>query len=324
MAKIYGISGDLSGKIANTIYTINKGVNIARKYNPSPANPQTEAQVESRAKLKMLSQLAAALKSAIAIKSVALKTSRNLFIMRNYLFTSFFDEEAQIELANIQFTASSVGMVGFKVDRVEGYGLSVELAESVFGMFDQVVWLMCRKLEDGRIVYQTSKVMDITAELPKAATILTDPHADCSIHCYGIRFNTDLGKAVFGDLIVPSAEEVAKIVTSRNVSPSDYTLTETRGLYLAAGATGAVTSGTAIQVVLGFCTGSADKTAALVGAGSYSFGDEVTINAPVVQDHTFDAWYSTKEGNAADKVSDNPSYTFNVGTSNVSLFASYN
>ena len=319
MAKIYGISGDLSGKIANTIYTINKGVNIARKYNPSPANPQTAGQVESRAKLKMLSQLAAALKMAIAIKPISLKTTRNLFIMRNYLFTSFLDEEAQIELADIQFTNSSVGMVGFKVDRVQGYGLSVELLESVFGRFDQVVWLMCRKLEDGRIIYQTSKVMDITAELPKGATILSDPGVDCSIHCYGIRFNSELGKAKLGDLIVPSAEEVAKVITSRTLNTSDYTLTETRGVYLAAGAAAAITSGAALSVILGIAQNSSGDVSDLSGSGRYAFGEEVTVTAAERVGFTFAGWYNKAKTLVS---SENP-YTFNMGSSNVELYAFY-
>ena len=312
MAKIYGISGDLSGKIANTIYTINKGVNIARKYNPSPLNPQTPGQVESRAKLKMLSQLAAALKTAIAIKPIALRSARNIFIMRNYLFTSFFDENAQIELADIQFTNSSVGMVGFKVDRVAGYGLSVELLEGVYGMFDQVVWLMCKKLEDGRIIYQTSKVMDITAELPKGSTILSDPHVDCSIHCYGIRFNSEIGRAVFGDLVAPSAEQVAKIVTSRSVSASDYTLSETRGLFLAAGDESAHTSDAGLIVTLS----TNDAGATLTGGGRYAFGAEVTVQAVPSEGKTFNGWYS-----GGTRLSGENPYTFVLGTSNMQIFA---
>lgn len=303
MAKVYGIQGDLSGKIANTIYTINKGVNIARKYNPSPANPSTQGQVESRAKLKVLSQLAAAVKIAIAIKSVGLKTSRNLFIMRNYLFTSFFDEEAQIALADVQFTNSSVGMVGFTVERVAGYGLSVELNESVAGMFDQVVWLMCRKLEDGRIIYQTSKVMDITLEQGTAATILADPGTDCSVHCYGIRFNSELGKAVFGDIMVSSAEEVAKIVTSRKVNESDYTLSETRGVYLAAGDNSAATTGTAVRVNLS----SQLEGVTLTGGGEYPFGEAVTIQASVPEGKVFYGWGNSDGSEMVS--SDNP-YTF--------------
>lgn len=320
MAKIFGIAGDVSGKIANQVYAVVKGVNIVRKYNPQPANPQTQLQVESRAKLKLLSQLSAAIKKAIAMQAKGLQSVRNVFTKVNYGFTLFDGENADINLADIQFTASSVGMVGFRAERVAGYGISVELLESVFGLYDQVVWIVCKKLSDGRILVNESKVMDITQALPMAATIMQDPLVDASIHCYGIRFNTELGKAEFSNIVVPSAEEVARIVTSRKLNSKDYTLTETRGVYLGSEDTEVVTSGAAVKLVLGFTNDSSVKDAELVGAGSYSFGDTVNISAPEVEGSTFQIWYDV---DARQTVASTRETTITMGTRNRQILAYY-
>lgn len=308
MAKIFGIAGDVSGKIANQVYAVVKGVNIVRKYNPQPANPQTNLQVESRAKLKLLSQLSAAIKRAIAMQAKGLQSVRNVFTKVNYGFTVFDGDNADINLADIQFTNSSVGMVGFRAERVAGYGISVELLESVFGTYDQVVWLVCKKLSDGRILVNESKVMDITEALPKAATVMQDPLVDGSIHCYGIRFNSELGKAEFSNIVVPSAEEVARIVTSRKLNTNDYTLSETRGLYLGADDTEAVTSGTALIVSVSVAAGEGTVS----GGGSYAFGDTVTLTATPAEGQVFASWQDMA---TEEYISGNP-HTITMGTKN--------
>lgn len=62
MAKIVGLVGTMSGRIGNMVYSKKNGITIARSYQPQVANPNTQMQVYTRARLKAASQTAAALK----------------------------------------------------------------------------------------------------------------------------------------------------------------------------------------------------------------------------------------------------------------------
>lgn len=57
MAKIYGINGKLTGKVGNTVFAIDGGLQVARQYNPIVANPRTEAQQSQRLKVNLAGQL---------------------------------------------------------------------------------------------------------------------------------------------------------------------------------------------------------------------------------------------------------------------------
>ena len=57
MAKIYGINGKLTGKVGNTVFAIDGGIQVARQYNPIVANPRTEAQQSQRMKVNLAGQM---------------------------------------------------------------------------------------------------------------------------------------------------------------------------------------------------------------------------------------------------------------------------
>lgn len=57
MAKIYGINGKLTGKVGNTVFAVDGGIQVARQYNPIVANPRTEAQQVQRLKVNFAGQL---------------------------------------------------------------------------------------------------------------------------------------------------------------------------------------------------------------------------------------------------------------------------
>ena len=57
MAKIYGINGKITGKVGNTVFAIDGGLQVARQYNPIVANPRTEGQQYQRLKVNLAGQL---------------------------------------------------------------------------------------------------------------------------------------------------------------------------------------------------------------------------------------------------------------------------
>lgn len=320
MAKIAGISGSLAGKVGNIVYSVLKGVNIARQYNPAPFNPSSPAQVEARAKLKLISQLSAITAGQLAIMRKATETARNVFVKMNYAYLSYTDGVADMAIADMQLTSGFAGFPGFAVQRVPNYGLSVGLAENAFPAFNKCVWVVYKVLSDGKLLFNESKVVELTKEHPSAATIMQDVSGDCTIHCYGISTNTAKAVAAFENMAVATADEVARLITSRVVNDSDVTLSETRGLYLKSSDKSAATTGTGANVTLGFSAESSVQTGELTGAGFYAFGTEVTVSAPEVAGNEFVGWYSSLVDRT---VSARRDYTFTVGTRSMTLLAIY-
>ena len=57
MAKIYGINGKITGKVGNTVFAVDGGIQVARQYNPIVANPRTEGQQDQRLKVNLAGQM---------------------------------------------------------------------------------------------------------------------------------------------------------------------------------------------------------------------------------------------------------------------------
>lgn len=58
MAKMYGFTGLLSGKMGNAVFRARSGQQVVTQYNPIVTNPNTVAQQNGRARFKLVSQLA--------------------------------------------------------------------------------------------------------------------------------------------------------------------------------------------------------------------------------------------------------------------------
>lgn len=323
MAKISGISGTLAGKVGNIVYSVLKGVNVARQYNPEPYNPNSPAQVEARAKLKMISQLSAIVAGQLAMVRKQTESVRNAFVKINYPFLTYVDDAVQMALADMQLTSGNLGLPGFSVERVPNYGLSVSLTQAAYPAFDKVVWIVYRVLEHGKLMFNESKVCDLTESSPYGATIMQNVASDCTIHCYGISTRSAKAQAIFENMVVVSADEVARLISQRTIGDSDVTLSETRGLYLKANENDGATTGAAIQVTLEYRSDVGGDPAALIGGGEYAFGQQVTVTAPEIEGYTFASWKG-RNSNGYYTISTDRVYTFAVGSRPITLYADYN
>lgn len=324
MAKINPINGKMAGKVGGIMYQINHGLQIVKEKPLVVANPNTNAQVQVRAKLKLLSQLSSALAPVIAIKRDGIKTPRNQFTSRNYNFVTVADNIASMPIEDVQLTKGSIGLAGIVVER-DSTKISVQLTEDMHTSVARVVYIVLQRTSAGGVVPAASMVQSIAgsdglfaAELPLVEGLIT-------VHAYGIRDNNAQATAAFGNLSVPSADAVAQVIASRNVKASDYSLTETRGVELTDGSTSAETGDTRFSVALSAHAegGSFSSSPALTGAGRFEEGAEVTVTAPAqaqIDGNTapFDGWYR-----GASKVSTNTTYTFAMPAQSVSLVANY-
>lgn len=232
MAKIHGLFGTMTGKVADVVMAVRNGEQIVRRYQPVVSNPSTAAQVGARAKLKLMSQLSAVMAPVIAIARRGAVSSRNLFTKVNYKLTTYANNTADIALENVQLTKSVVALPELSATRAASnvtVGLSLSDPD-----VDRVVYAVFVKQSDGRLRFLTSAVVNEGGVSNTfQTTIDTQTSLPITILAYGVRDNTDAARAFFGDLTV-TAMDIAQVVTTRQLTDADVTLSETRGVNIAA------------------------------------------------------------------------------------------
>lgn len=86
MAKMYGLSGILRGKMGNVVFSVKNGTQVARQYQPVVSNPKSDLQVEQRRKVILAGKLSHAFKAdlleGIGASSVA---GRRALFLKNLL-----------------------------------------------------------------------------------------------------------------------------------------------------------------------------------------------------------------------------------------------
>ena len=108
MAKIQGLTGKMSGKMGSVVFRVREGEQIVTQYNPIVKNPNTPAQSTQRVSFKLMSQVAAAMASAIINRPARQGQSpRNRFVQQNFPFVVADAENAKIEMTRLQLTSSS-------------------------------------------------------------------------------------------------------------------------------------------------------------------------------------------------------------------------
>lgn len=234
MAKNVGLVGAISGRIGNVVMASVKGVQITRAYQPNVANPSTEKQVQSRAKLKMLSQLAAVLAPAIAIPAVKNVSKRNLFIRKNYATATFANDQAQIVAANVKLTNSTLQLPTVSVARAENK-INVSLSVTTYFEVSRVVYVLVRKYDgvfrlDGIEIVENAG----TGNTYPVSMSTENVNSEFVVYAYGIRDNTSYATAVYGDMRSLPTEEYIKLAVTRLITTSDISLTETKGAVLLA------------------------------------------------------------------------------------------
>lgn len=95
-----------TGKFAGAAFQQSPGNGTILREVVKPTNPSTEAQVEQRAKFKLMSQVATAFKSVIAMKREGNITPRNMFVKINSPLLTFDSaaKQAKIDLLALQLT----------------------------------------------------------------------------------------------------------------------------------------------------------------------------------------------------------------------------
>lgn len=231
MAKFYN-NKIKSGRVAGSVFAVRYGEVIERAYNPFVDNPQTEAQVEVRSKLKLMSQLSAVMASVIAIPREGAKSPRNLFVSANFPNATYSSDTASINLAGVKLTKGVLSLPDV-TGSATASSVSVSLATGDEDV-TRVAYAIFRKEADNTLRLVRSTIMSeagVDRTFPYSPSIVGG--GNFLVLAYGIRENTDRARATFGDMQVLTAETVAKLIATRTLTLDDVSLTETKGLEFA-------------------------------------------------------------------------------------------
>lgn len=232
--KLNGFTGKGTGKLGSSVFSVNGGEQIVRQYQSVVANPNTEAQVDQRAKMKLMSQVAAALAPILAFRKAGLKSARNLFISKNFASVSATEGEASVNIPNLQITQGSIGMPAISATRSQNY-LTVSADTAISSAIaTRVVTCLVSRTAEGTLVVIDSAIEEVDDEGLFEHVFDAVPTGELFVFGYGIKDADSAATSNFGNYNVATAADVAKLVSTRKLSTADYTFTKTVGVKVAA------------------------------------------------------------------------------------------
>lgn len=305
MAKQTSLFGKISGKIGSVVFSTSGGETISREYNPHVANPSTMAQVNQRARMKLMSQLSAALAPVIAIPKQGLVSSRNAFTKLNFDASMANNGVAQITYENVQLTNGNLALPTIEAVRAQGSGITINLAEDASNAVSRVVYILYSKNSEQRLQFVASVIAEGAGTDGTFRATLPYTEGDIVLYAYGMRDTSESARAKYGNMQVANAVDVARLTALRTISTEDFQFTETRGATMFADQNELtpVPEGSARVFVTPFGGGSVS------GGGVFVIGENATVVATAESGYHFVGW---KLNGSEEYVSKDASYTFKV------------
>lgn len=322
MGKASAMWGKTKGKIGGLVYATSGGEQIVREYNPNVSNPNTDAQVNQRARMKLMSQLSACLAPVIAMTKDGLVSKRNKFVKLNFNNSYATEGTAQISYENVQLTEGSIGLpsIGVTVDQ-DFDSVAVGLASEPAPNISRVVYCIFEKTQENRLsLVQTAisttkdkgdlgtyffqvNINGLATQRSDNQTVLAKEYV---FYAYGMIDTNERASIRYGNLNVQSASDIASLVGNRTISFEDYQFTQTRGTTAGYDSSGS-TPAPAGQAKV-FVTAIGDG-GTVSGGGTFTLGSSVTVVATPRATYEFVSWM--KNG-TSQVVSTSPTYTFTL------------
>lgn len=231
--KLTGITGTGSGKLGSAVFSVSAGEQVVRQYQPVVTNPSTSAQVDNRAKLKLLSQLSAVMSDVIAIPRQGALSPRNIFVSENYPLATAENGVANINLAGVSLTKAGMQIPAVVAERDGDTAINVALAAKADQLVARVIYIMFYRNTSGELQLIDSAVVETAGAAGTFPYAFPYEERDVIVYAYGIFDKNQKATAKFGNYSVTDGTQVASLIADRKLSESDYLLTKTRGVLLA-------------------------------------------------------------------------------------------
>lgn len=319
--KLSSILGQGRGKLGAAVFSSTNGQQVVRQYQPNVKNPNTVAQTMQRARFKLMTQIASSMAPVIAIPKSGAVTSRNMFVKRNMPLVIGTEDGAQLVYENLQLTSGTRALPGIYVEREAGK-LKIGLLQAPTGKISRVAYCAFAKDSEGQLSYEWSIIASTPGERGTFDIETNDiVSLDVIFYAYGMIDTNAKATAAFENYHVDSATDLAKLIATRKLSLSDFSLTKTRGTTLKAGESQNVvvpagsyglyvnsTAGGSIDVEVGGQS-KATVTNAESYAGAWPSGSEITLDANASEGFEFKGF---KDQGTGSLVSSSSTYEFTL------------
>ena len=328
MAIQTSLFGKVNGKIGSVVFSTSGGKTIAREYNPNVANPSTEAQVNQRSRMKLMSQISSALAPVIVMPKDGLVSSRNQFVKKNFMWSMAAGGTAQVSYENLQITNSSRGLpqVSLKTD---GSDPAIGLVSKPSADVKSVVYALFGKNSEGGLDFIGSFIVSTATDesqypdlffqmiidnagytkgVPKNfMTDTWDQYNEVVVYAYGISDDKESARAKYGNVNFDTAVDVAKLVGTRTIDFASTLFTMTRGAtFYPGGKAPTPVPGGSYRV---FVTANPQGGGIVGGAGVYEQGTQVTVTAAAADGYNFVRWH---RNGSTETLSTSNEYRFNI------------
>lgn len=234
MARIYGLSGRITGRKGDAVFAVRGGEQIVRQYNPIVHNPQTEAQTKQRAKMKLMSQVGAILAPVLAIPSQGAKSGRNILTEKCIGKVDFeaLTGEAKIALDDLILTTSARPISQVIMGPGADNDPMVSLSGDESANFDKVVYVIVKNENNGDISIVGQKVVSVAGAAGQFETTFDGLGSvlagkNYCVYAYGMKSNDGDARAAIDNVVGDSANNAAKLVTSRSTLAGNVLLSKT-------------------------------------------------------------------------------------------------
>lgn len=224
--KLNGFVGKGTGKLGASVFAISGGEQIVRQYNPKVSNPNTDAQAEQRAKLKLMSQLAADLSQTIGFQKKGLVSARNQFISANIGKCTFANNVAQVNVASLDLTSGTVKIPAPSFSGEDGVQLSAAAPASV----NAVLYAVYVEGTDNQLQLVEQKIVSVAGEGNLFPTTIDHPKGFVVIYAYGILNNGNASMISYEDYIANLSDDDAVLSYVRSVVVRGGALSATSGV----------------------------------------------------------------------------------------------
>lgn len=217
---------------------------LTREYNPHPANPKTERQVQQRAKIKLLSQIAAVFRLIIAIFPSSGRSSRAIFAHLNYPKITALSTTAEIDYSSVSLTDSNrpitqvtKNVVFQQSETRKLIGLHEEPTEDI----QRVFYYLFSKQDNGKFVFVNYYLSETrkSARLPlyfcwALAPFEIDEQGkstkDYVVFAIGMGDNSEEASEYWNSLDVPYIGYLGRLIAEKRITDADFYFTETSSL----------------------------------------------------------------------------------------------
>lgn len=217
---------------------------LAREYVPNPANPKTKKQVQQRAKIKLISQIAAVFRPIIAIFPSSGKSSRSIFARLNYPKITVSGTTAEIDYTSVSLTDSTRPITQVAKDIAflpSGVRMLIGLTEEPTEDIKRVFYYLFGKQDNGKLVFLDYYLSEIrwSSRNPlffcwANATFDIDEQGratrDYLIYAIGMGDNSQAATDYWNNLDVHNLEFLGQIIAEGIISNTDYYFTDTSSL----------------------------------------------------------------------------------------------